>query len=250
MNYRTDQNGNKSYYVLNGHGDVEYLQDSTGNILNSYTYDLWGKPIERNEQVSNPFLYSGEYWDYSTDLQYLRARWYDPGVGRFINEDTYEGQIDNPLSLNLYTYAHNNPLIYNDPTGYAINSVQLDIYLQIANAEGANSDVWWQIRSTLGTELKYSIVGGLDENNRFKYLFNMATGNHYIKEENTPENASWAKSELTKMFEADAREEQMAFALLSIGGVPKRVSSAINGTTALVKAAEKMGKDPKSTKRS
>ncbi|MNH99701.1 PGAP1-like protein [compost metagenome] len=37
--------------------------------------------------------------------------------GRFINEDTYEGQIDNPLTLNLYTYVHNNPLKYADPTG-------------------------------------------------------------------------------------------------------------------------------------
>jgi RHS repeat-associated protein len=110
LNYRTDQNGNKSYYVLNGQGDVEYLQDSTGNILNSYTYDLWGKPIERNEQVSIPFLYSGEYWDSSTELQNLRARWYDPGVGRFINEDTYEGELTNPLSENLYTYVHNNPV--------------------------------------------------------------------------------------------------------------------------------------------
>ncbi|SDF47890.1 RHS repeat-associated core domain-containing protein [Paenibacillus sp. cl6col] len=38
-------------------------------------------------------------------------------VGRFINEDTYEGDIKNPLSLNLYTYVYNNPLIHLDPTG-------------------------------------------------------------------------------------------------------------------------------------
>lgn len=39
-------------------------------------------------------------------------------MGRFISEDTYEGQIDNPLSLNLYTYVINNPLKYVDPTGH------------------------------------------------------------------------------------------------------------------------------------
>ncbi|THF74058.1 RHS repeat domain-containing protein [Cohnella fermenti] len=119
LSYRTDSGGNKFYYMANGHGDIEYLTDATGHIQNQYTYDLWGTPIQRDEQVANPFLYAGEYWDSTTNLQYLRARWYDPSVGRFINEDTYEGQIDNPLSLNLYTYVANNPLIRWDPTGHS-----------------------------------------------------------------------------------------------------------------------------------
>lgn len=79
---------------------------------------MWGNPLTVSEQVANPFRYSGEYWDSTTELQYLRARWYDPSMGRFISEDTYEGQIDNPLSLNLYTYVINNPLKYVDPTGH------------------------------------------------------------------------------------------------------------------------------------
>ncbi|WP_068784008.1 hypothetical protein [Paenibacillus phocaensis] len=56
----------------------------------------------------------------------------------------------------------------------------------------------------------------LDENNRFKYLFNLATGNHYIEEENTPENASWAKAELLEMYEKNA-ERAEAIIGLSIG---------------------------------
>ncbi|MEX1029267.1 MAG: RHS repeat-associated core domain-containing protein [Paenibacillaceae bacterium] len=51
-------------------------------------------------------------------LTYARARYYKPEIGRFISEDTYEGQIDNPLSLNLYTYVTNNPLRYTDPSGH------------------------------------------------------------------------------------------------------------------------------------
>ncbi len=47
----------------------------------------------------------------------------DPSVGRFISEDTYEGELNNPLSLNLYTYVQNNPLIYNDPTGHMHNDI-------------------------------------------------------------------------------------------------------------------------------
>ncbi|MFD2331291.1 polymorphic toxin-type HINT domain-containing protein [Cohnella sp. GCM10020058] len=117
LSYQTNGSGIKSYYMTNGHGDTEYMTDATGHIVNSYTYDLWGKPTQLNAQVANPFLYAGEYWDSTTKLQYLRARWYDPSVGRFMNEDSVEGQLNNPLTLNQYTYAANNPLIYVDPSG-------------------------------------------------------------------------------------------------------------------------------------
>lgn len=114
---RSDASG-KVYYLHNGHGDVIEMRDSTGNAsLNRYTYDVWGKPLKTEESVSNPFRYSGELWDTTTELQYLRTRWYDPGVGRFITKDTYEGSLASPLSLNLYTYVANNPLRYIDPSG-------------------------------------------------------------------------------------------------------------------------------------
>ncbi|MEF2248033.1 RHS repeat domain-containing protein [Paenibacillus sp. IITD108] len=111
-------NGTKAYVQYNGHGDIVELRDKDGAILNQYSYDIWGNPIIEEETVHNPFRYSGELWDDTTNLQYLRARWYDPSIGRFMNEDTYEGEINNPLSLNLYTYVHNNPLRYVDPSGH------------------------------------------------------------------------------------------------------------------------------------
>ncbi|XOK62253.1 RHS repeat-associated core domain-containing protein [Paenibacillus elgii] len=117
---RADASGAKTYYLHNGHGDVVGLADGSGNILNQYTYDIWGNPLTVTEQVSQPFRYSGEFWDNNAHLQYLRARWYDPSVGRFMSQDTYEGDIANPLSLNLYTYVHNNPLRYTDPSGHWI----------------------------------------------------------------------------------------------------------------------------------
>src|SRR5690606_16853246 len=113
-----DSAGDKAYYFRNGQGDIVELRGASGQPLNQYEYDVWGNPTVLMETVHNPFLYSGEFWDSATDLQYLRARWYDPSIGRFLNEDTYEGQIDNPLTINLYTYVHNNPLKYHDPTGH------------------------------------------------------------------------------------------------------------------------------------
>lgn len=116
---REDGQGEQSYYGFNGHGDVTELRDAEGKLQNQYDYDIWGSVIRKEEAVEQPFLYSGEYWDSGAQLQYLRARWYDPGNGRFISKDTYEGEMTNPLTLNLYTYVNNNPLIYVDPSGRA-----------------------------------------------------------------------------------------------------------------------------------
>jgi len=65
----------------------------------------------------NPIRYAGYYWDRKTQFYYLQARYYDPRPARFISEDSYEGEIENPQSLNQYLYVENNPLIYLDPTG-------------------------------------------------------------------------------------------------------------------------------------
>ena len=96
------------------------IVDKTGKIVNNYKYDEWGNITASTETISNPFKYAGEVYDEETGLYYLRARYYDPALGRFINEDPYEGQVTNPLSLNLYTYCYNNPLIYIDPTGQTV----------------------------------------------------------------------------------------------------------------------------------
>ncbi|MCS7464395.1 discoidin domain-containing protein [Paenibacillus doosanensis] len=108
------------YYLYNGHGDVVQIVDAAGNVKNAYQYDEWGNidASKSKEEIQNTFKYAGEQLDAETGLYYLRARYYDPSVGRFINKDTYEGDITNPLSLNLYTYVHNNPLTNVDPTGH------------------------------------------------------------------------------------------------------------------------------------
>ncbi|WP_240344079.1 RHS repeat-associated core domain-containing protein [Paenibacillus sp. SYP-B3998] len=91
--------------------------DSTGRTkLNSYSYDIFGNIVSQTENLPQPFKYSGEMMDDKVGLQYLRARWYDPSMGRFVGEDSYGGQVNNPLSLNRFTYVENNPLTHVDPT--------------------------------------------------------------------------------------------------------------------------------------
>jgi RHS repeat-associated protein len=105
-------------YLHNAHGDITKLVDSTGNVQNSYSYDAFGNTITYSEKVGNKFRYAGEQYDSITGEYYLRARYYNPTIGRFMNEDTYKGQIENPQSMNLYSYCVNNPVIYTDPSGH------------------------------------------------------------------------------------------------------------------------------------
>ena len=106
---------NKDYfYHTNEHGDVTYLSNIAGEIENSYSYDVFGNIKEQKEAISNQFKYTGEQYDSEVQQYYLRARFYNPTIGRFTQEDVYRDD-----GLNLYVYVINNPLLWADPSGYA-----------------------------------------------------------------------------------------------------------------------------------
>ena len=114
-------NGKELYYLYNGHKDVVALADKEGKIIATYYYDTFGVLTDSTGEADNPIRYSGYQYDEETGLYYLNARMYDSSVARFLQEDTYTGDIKDPLSLNLYTYCQNNPLIYDDPTGHFLH---------------------------------------------------------------------------------------------------------------------------------
>ena len=100
------------YYIYNGHGDVVQLTNSSGNVIITYKYDALGNMTTGASNDTNPFRYCGEYFDTETETYYLRARYYNPSTGRFTQRDSFGGWYNDPLSLNRYTYCHNNPLKY------------------------------------------------------------------------------------------------------------------------------------------
>ena len=107
-----------TYYTQNAHGDVVNLTDNNGAVTKTYQYDAFGVEKNIDDTDTNAFRYCGEYYDSESGTIYLRARYYNPITGRFISRDSYAGKKEDPLSLNLYTYCYNNPLIYIDPSGH------------------------------------------------------------------------------------------------------------------------------------
>ena len=89
----------------------------------TYRYDAFGTLIEANGEADNSITYAGYQYDVESGLYYLNARYYDSTTARFLTEDTYAGQANDPLSLNRYTYCANNPLRYTDPSGHFFGAV-------------------------------------------------------------------------------------------------------------------------------
>lgn len=106
-------NGTDSYYQFDGHGDTVQLTSASGTVTRDYRYDAFGSQLQEPTTDANPFRYAGEYWDAETGNIYLRARYYDPGVGRFISEDPIRD------GMNWYVYCGGNPVSRWDPTGHS-----------------------------------------------------------------------------------------------------------------------------------
>lgn len=113
------QRGQELYYY---HKDEQLstalVTDEHRNVQSSYQYDAFGIPLETTEQLNNRIRYTGQQYDELTEQYYLRARYYNPVAGRFMQEDVYQGD-----GLNLYAYCGNNPVVYYDPSGYASTSI-------------------------------------------------------------------------------------------------------------------------------
>ena len=108
------EGADQRYCLYNGHGDTVQLANGNGTIAEDYRYDAFGNQQEETEHtVYNPFRYSGEYMDEESGLTYLRNRYYDSAIGRFITEDPIRD------GLNWYVYCNNTPVMFTDRSGLA-----------------------------------------------------------------------------------------------------------------------------------
>lgn len=107
------------FYHQDGRTNVTALTDATGSIVQTITYDAYGRPSVGQSSIGNPYLFAGRRYDPETGLYYYRARFYDPARGRFLQRDPIGIWTDEANLGNGYTYVGNNPLNWVDPVGLA-----------------------------------------------------------------------------------------------------------------------------------
>lgn len=115
---RSRASGRESFYHTDGLGSTRVITDNVGLITNRYNYDAFGVTINQSGTSDNSFQFAGEQRDSATGLDYHRARYYDPGLGRFVSKDDYSGRLNSPITQNPYAYANANPVNFTDPSGY------------------------------------------------------------------------------------------------------------------------------------
>ncbi|MGB2822367.1 MAG: RHS repeat-associated core domain-containing protein, partial [Phycisphaerae bacterium] len=113
---RVDAAGQPAYYTFDALGSTSELTDDAGAVLNAYAYDPFGKLLLQTGTLPDPFQFVGQFGVMTEDtgLDLMRARSYDPALGRFVSED--------PIGLAggdvlLYRYARNAPVDFIDPLG-------------------------------------------------------------------------------------------------------------------------------------
>jgi len=105
-------------FLLRDHlGSVRQLTDSTGALAGSAAYDPYGARTAQSGASSTLAGFTGQQTDQGSGLIYLRARMYDPATGVFLQRDAYPFDPYQPLTLNRYAYANDNPVNVIDPTG-------------------------------------------------------------------------------------------------------------------------------------
>ena len=156
------------FYRKNAQNDIIALLDNTGNVVVKYNYDAWGKCqttiVDSNATeiaTLNPFRYRSYYYDTETGFYFLKTRYYDPEIGRFMTIDDISYLDPESINgLNLYAYCGNNPVMNIDPIGKAFLSTLIISIIVGAVISGTISGVTAYNEGVRGIGLVGSILGG------------------------------------------------------------------------------------------
>jgi len=105
-----------TYYIFTDNlGSTVLTFGKTNAKFTPQSYDEFGNAAGGGD---TRFTFTGAAYFSGPGLYQMGARFYNPTIGRFITRDTYEGDIYQPWTQNLYTYCNNNPVNFVDPTGH------------------------------------------------------------------------------------------------------------------------------------
>ena len=112
-----EENGERNYYLQDELGSPLRIEDSAGNLRESYGYGAFGEDLYQNQGEIQPFGYTGYQRDEIAGTYYAQAREYLAENGRFAGQDLIAGFMDLPFSMNRYSYCFNAPMILVDLDG-------------------------------------------------------------------------------------------------------------------------------------
>jgi RHS repeat-associated protein len=113
----TTMGGGTAVTAANVHGDLTYLYGADGTVTGSQTFDPYGAATH-TAGTTPPVGFQSQLADPATGNVWMNARWYNPASATFTSEDTVLGAAANPISLDRYAYAGDNPASYADPSGH------------------------------------------------------------------------------------------------------------------------------------
>ena len=113
-----DSTGTVRFYHGDHLGSSNIISDSAGTLVELSEYTPYGSSSRREGVVNVPQKFTGQHLDVSTGLYFYNARYYDPGLGRFVSPDPLIQDPIDPQTLNRYSYVRNNPVNFVDPSGY------------------------------------------------------------------------------------------------------------------------------------
>ena len=109
-----------TYFHNDISGTPVLATDANGNVVWKENYRPFGERLNNpSAEAGNAIGFAGKPFDANTGLSYMGARYYDPGLGRFMGVDAAPADPGSVHGINRYAYANNNPYKYVDPDGHS-----------------------------------------------------------------------------------------------------------------------------------